>query len=896
MDRQRIAELFESFADIPLEQRGAWLAEHCGEDEATRATLLRLIAEFEDHAEFLAAPAVLAADMREISTGQSTPTSFGRYRILRRLGIGGMGEVWLAARDDGEFEQKVAIKQVAYPTPGLVQRFRQERQILARLEHPSIARVIDGGVDARGEPYLAMEYVDGVPITTYADQHRFDLRARLKLFAQVCDAVQFAHRNLIVHRDLKPSNIFVTEDGTPKLLDFGIAKALDAPTGDVTATRLLTPDYAAPEQLKDGAITTAVDVYALGVVLHELLVGRRPQREFTGESIANGIAIPGDAMPPSQMIDDSTTANRVRRRALRGDLDRIVMTALAAQPERRYASAEALATDIRSYLDGRGIAAQSASATYRFRKFVLRNRVAVAAAVIVTLTLITSTLWSWREARIANEQAVLADTQRAIAGKEAAQRASTIDFLVSALGRAAPNNEPIKVDDLLEDAGKRLFQDEHIPSAQRYGFLAVLTDIYMQRRDPLGLERLLLPLTQSKTTIQSDAAWARISCQLGSAQRALGKNEEARRHIEEGVARATSAQATAVHAFCLSQLAMYLSDRGDLDEALRQQELAMKEADPHGDEINGDTSALHDNYGVLLRKLGRLSDARKEHQRAFDILEILGRGNTSDAAVAMANIAGCDRDSGFVLLGAQELARANDLRFSVSGPSAGLAQQLINQALDRILLDDASGALALVDRAEAMQADFVAAESMHYAQSALVRGRALALQGDYAGAELQFAKTETLYSKLLPEKHAMWEGLRLAREQALRRRALPDATSNMTDTMTMTEANLRALGKSGYSLLPRILLEESELAMDANNTNIAAAKAMEARDLYFSMTKSSGWSVAACDVVLAKVDLLKGDRVHAHELAASAAANLDAALGPSHLRSRAAHALAASTL
>ncbi len=895
MDRQRIAELFESFAEISPERRAAWLAEHGGDDR-TRATLLRLIGEFENHAEFLAAPAALAADAREAMAAEHAPTSFGRYRVLRRLGVGGMGEVWLAARADGEFEQRVAVKQVAYPTPGLVQRFRQERQILARLEHPNIARVIDGGVDDRGAPYLAMEYVDGIAITAYADEHRLDLRARLRLFVQVCDAVQFAHRNLVVHRDLKPSNIFVAADGTPKLLDFGIAKVLDATGNDATATRLLTPDYAAPEQLAHGAITTATDVYALGVVLHELLTGKRPQREHTGEVAANGIAVPGDATPPSQSVGGSAGANRAGRNALRGDLDRIVVTALAAKPERRYASAEALAADLRNYLEGRAVAAQGGGAMYRLRKFVLRNRVAAAAAAIAVLALIVSTLWSWRAARIANEQAALADTQRAIAGKEAAQRAATVDFLVSALGRAAPNNEPVKVDDLLEDTGKRLFRDEQIPAAQRYGFLAVLTDIYMQRRDPAGLERLLLPLIESKTAIRSDAAWARIACQLGSAQRTLGKSDEARRHIEEGVARAASAQAPGVHAFCVSQLAMYLSDRGNLDDALRQQELAMKEADPGGGEVNDDVSALHDNYGVLLRKLGRLSDARKEHQRAFDILQTLGRGDTADAAVAMANIAGCDRDNGFTLQGERELARANDLRFSVSGPSAGLAQQLINQALDRILLEDATGALALVDRAEAMQRDFVGPESMHYAQSALVRARALALQGDYAGAREQFAKTEALYTKLLPPNHAMFDGLRLAREQAQRSAGPSFATGDMAAEMKTAETNLRALGKSGRSLLPRILLEEADLAIDSRDLAAAGEQAAEARRLYSSMTDGAGWYIAACDVVLAKADLLRGDRARAHAAAEAAAAKLDIALGPQHSRSKAAHALAASTL
>ncbi|GAH37407.1 unnamed protein product, partial [marine sediment metagenome] len=378
-------------------------------------------------------------------------------------------------RDDGEFEQRVAIKQVAYPTPGLVQRFRQERQILARLEHPNIARLIDGGVDAQGAPYLAMEYVDGVPITVYAEEHGLGLRARLQLFAEVCDAVQFAHRNLIVHRDLKPSNIFVAADAMPKLLDFGIAKVLDAAANDATAMRLLTPDYAAPEQIAGSTITTATDVYALGVVLHELLTGRRPKRANTGEVAANGVAVPGDAQPPSQCVDTSIAAGRTRRKLLRGDLDRIVLTALAVQPERRYSSAEALAADLRRYLDGRTVAAQGAGAAYRARKFVARNRVAVAAAAVAVVTLIVTTLWSLYQARVAYEQARAAAEQREAAQMQAGRNAAMTDFLLKLVGSS--NTPSASASDLLRQASDHLLGDAQMPPERRAAMIGVLADV-----------------------------------------------------------------------------------------------------------------------------------------------------------------------------------------------------------------------------------------------------------------------------------------------------------------------------------------------------------------------------------------------------------------------------------
>ncbi|MEO8958173.1 MAG: serine/threonine-protein kinase, partial [Rudaea sp.] len=308
MNRQRVAELFEQAVDLPAGERAAWVNAACGDDAALRVELERLLRADARATDFMERPPALVSAAIDASVGSGEELHFGPWRSLRQIGIGGMGEVWLAVRSDGEFEQRVAIKQIAYPTPGLLQRFRQERQILARLEHPNIARLIDGGVTESGAPYLVMEYVDGIPITLYASQQHLDLRARLQLFLHVCDAVQYAHQHLVVHRDLKPSNILVTTDGTPKLLDFGIAKVLATTDGAAqtqTAARMLTPDYAAPEQFSGGAITTATDVYALGVVLHELLAGVRPAPASQRSARANAVP-PAQTLPPSAAIGRTT--------------------------------------------------------------------------------------------------------------------------------------------------------------------------------------------------------------------------------------------------------------------------------------------------------------------------------------------------------------------------------------------------------------------------------------------------------------------------------------------------------------------------------------------------------------------------------------------------------------
>lgn len=353
----------------------------------------------------------------------------GCYRLLRRLSRGGMGDVYHAERADGAYEGEVAVKllRAGIDTETLAARFQRERQILARLDHPNIARLLDGGSTAEGIPYLVMELVDGESLVAFADRHRLDLDARLELFATVCDAVAYAHRNLVVHRDLKPANILVTADGTVKLLDFGIGKLLEE-SGDAALTRTgllpMTPAYAAPEQVLGEPVTTATDVYALGVVLYELLTGSRPHERETRPLTALAGAVEAEVTTrPSEVLRRRDDAPRTRRaaRALRGDLDTIVLAALQRRPERRYPSADALAEDLRRYREGRPIRARPDTAAYRTRKFLHRHRLGVTAAALVALALaagLTAALWQAREARnearrAAAVQAFLVDIFRA---------------------------------------------------------------------------------------------------------------------------------------------------------------------------------------------------------------------------------------------------------------------------------------------------------------------------------------------------------------------------------------------------------------------------------------------------------------------------------------------------
>lgn len=399
---KRVDAIFDGALTRSPDERAAFLDEACGDDEELRRRVEGLLEAAEVGDSFLdgIAPGVrMDADARPDAAGTGEGHEIGPYRLVELVGEGGMGAVYRADRVDGQFEQQVAIKLV-HPShvrgKALVRRFLQERQILARLQHPHIARLYDGGVTADGRPWLAMEYVDGVPITRYCDQASLDVRGRIALFADVGRAVRYAHGQLVIHRDLKPTNILVDGGGQVKLLDFGIAKLLE-PDAEVTATRtggrLLTPAYAAPEQIRGESVTTATDVYQLGVLLYELLSGERPHQTADRTPFEIERSICEDEPPkPSRQASDSAADTRATdritlERTLSGDLDTITLKAMEKDPSRRYAGAGELVDDVQRHLAGLPVSARPATVRYRVAKFVARHRVGVAAGLLFVITL-----------------------------------------------------------------------------------------------------------------------------------------------------------------------------------------------------------------------------------------------------------------------------------------------------------------------------------------------------------------------------------------------------------------------------------------------------------------------------------------------------------------------------
>jgi tetratricopeptide (TPR) repeat protein len=401
--------LFDAALDLPAGEQAAFVARECGDDEGLCAEVLELIRAYQ-HESFLESPAArIAAPLLEATKGPgaSVPDRIGPFRVVREIGRGGMGRVYLGERADGQFEQRVAIKLIQHATPGVLRRFVEERRILALLEHPGIARLVDGGLTAAGLPYFAMELVEGEPIDRYCEARDLTVDQRLALFAGVCDAVGYAHQRLVIHRDLKPSNILVTADGQVKLLDFGIAKLLGpSDRDDMTRTGFLimTPEFAAPEQIRGAPVSTATDVYSLGVLLYLLLTGGRPY-DLRGRSPAEVERIVCVDLPTRP----SSKALPVVGRGLRGDLDLIVMTALQKEEGRRYQSPAALAEDLRRFRQGRPILARPDSARYRLGKFLGRNRTTVATAAVAVAALVGATAFSvvqMREARTQRQEAV----------------------------------------------------------------------------------------------------------------------------------------------------------------------------------------------------------------------------------------------------------------------------------------------------------------------------------------------------------------------------------------------------------------------------------------------------------------------------------------------------------
>ncbi len=671
---QRLQRIFGEAVDLPREQQNEFSAIACGGDESMLREVLTLLQCDSEPTNGPLTNALDAAidatstDRRQALIG----TVVGSYRLVSVLGHGGAGSVYLAERSDRQYSAQVAVKIVesAALHPDMSMRFRAERQILASLNHPNIARLVDAGETEKGLPYLVMEYVHGSPVDRYCDGRQLSLGARLELFLQICTAVQYAHQNLVVHRDLKPANILVTEDGVPKLLDFGIAKLLDASpvvTQSLALTRmndrLLTPEYASPEQILGHPVTTSSDVYALGVVLYELLTGRRPYTVTATSQLEleRSICVTDPPRPSSvarravDVLDSKgatatsfaasrgLSAERLEKR-LTGDLDAIVMRALRKEAVHRYGSVEQLAADLRRHLASEPVVARQGNWAYYSQRFVRRHAFGVAASVagIALLTAFT-VMTSIQAKRIANER------DRATQEGQRAEQVS--NFMLDVFAAADPfvnQGKEVTARELLDQASRRISGDLN----------------------------------------QQPDVRARLLEAIGRAYRRQGQFDRAVVYLEDSVRlrRDGTAPATSGLAVTLTELALTLRELGRFDESERSSNEAIQILRTHGEERTPATADLLTGLGQMELQRGNLDRAQDFFEQSAKLTRDLFGAEHPELAAVLSNLMSVrlwknDLD------GAEKLARESENIYRISVPELHpdrvMSQYLLGDILAR---------------------------------------------------------------------------------------------------------------------------------------------------------------------------------------------------------------------
>ena len=859
---RRAQAVFETALDRPSDQRAEFVRRACGPDHELRVSVESLLTLDRKHQGFLEL-AVSQPELRPISEPSSPwrDRCLGPYRIRRQIGRGGMSRVYLGERSDGDIEQKVAIKLIdGASRPAMLRLFRRERRILARLEHPNIARFLDSGTTEEGLPYAVMEYVEGTPVTDYCDTLRLGIRKRLGIFLKICAAVQAAHQNLIVHRDLKPGNILVTDSGEPKLLDFGIAKLLDlSRVGETTQTqdRFLTPDYASPEHLAGELITTASDVYSLGLLLYSFLTGCLPSDRWSSSTstaivdydreprLPSTTVATGDALDlATSATSRGTTPTRLRR-ALRGDLDNIILRCLRREPQHRYTSVEHLAEDLRRHLAGLPVHAEPPLLAYRIGKFTRRHAGGVAAAFITALALAGFVVMTvLHSEQVAQERDTAQQAER-----EAEQ---VIRFLTDAFRLADPYQGA--------DLGRRPDGDVTVREILDYSTKRVVHDFDEQ---PVLQARLMEALGQVNTNLaQTETAIPLLRQALAIRRQVLGDE-----HLD--VART------------LNSLAEALSDSGLLDEAeaLLNEAVAISRDRPDGEPHQADSLTL---MGTLLMEKGEYQAATPLLRKALALHRKHGNAESRLAARVLVSLGGAlwleknlDTAEPMLLEGLAMLHRV----VGKSHPDVAEAQRYLGWVLAQ--KGDHAAAEAMFRESLAMYRQLLGPEHSETLTSLSGLAEFLFLKGDYDAAEVTLREVLELDRRVRGEKHpyvaidlnslalAVWEQGDLPQAESLFRQALALARENWGPDHRGTIAYLHLLG---------------ELLYEAGHTASAEPILRQALSQRSKLFGSKSQTVATTGAVLADLLASKGRLDEALPLAEEAAEIMASLFPPDHWR------------
>jgi eukaryotic-like serine/threonine-protein kinase len=888
-DRWRlVSEHLERALDLSEEERDAWLARLAAAD-AGLATEIRALLD-EHHA--LAAEGFLEGSAERLDgRAEQAGQTVGAYTLVSPIGEGGMGRVWLATRSDGRFERRVAVKFLAVALAGRgEERFRREGTVLARLTHPHIAQLVDAGVLGAGQPYLILEYVDGQPIDRYCDGHQFELAQRIQLFLDVLSAVAHAHANLIVHRDIKPSNVLVDRDGNVKLLDFGIAKLLEDETRGVGATLLtresgtaMTPEYAAPEQMTGEPITTATDVYALGVLLYVLLAGQHPI-SVGRRSPADLIKAVVDTEPPRM---SAVAPQLAVRRALKGDLDTIVGKALKKNPAERYPSVTVLADDLRRFLRHEPISARPDTLVYRAAKFVRRNRAAVALAAVASI------------AALAGSVAIVAQSretrrQRDIALRELSRAEAINDLNNFVLSDAAPSGNPLNVNDLLARAEQVVAQQSGDP-AIRAELLIAIGNQYFTMDEDASSRRVLEQAYALSRGLSDPSVRAKASCALADTLSREIDIPRAEALFQEGINELPDApQYTLDRIFCLhsgSQVARLSGSMSDGVARAEAEQRLLRESPVRSDVLEMRVSLdLADAY----RTASRHAEAIAAFAQASARLTALGRDRTQQAGTLFNNWAmsldfiGRPLDAERTFRRAIEVSRTDETEEAVS-------PMLLNNYA-RVL-----GELGRFDKA----ADYVerahdkaerAGDQVVITQSLLVHAANYRQRGDLQRAAATLDQVEPRLRKALPPGHIAFATVLLQRSQIAQAAGDFQSAFDLADQALSIARAAVAASRTSPDYLPHFTSRHAEAALKIGRADLAVADASETlktwRRVIPAATLSSGVGLAS----LALGNALEAEGKHeaAREAFASAAKHLESALGPEHPDTQRARQLAAA--
>lgn len=898
-----IDRLFDAALDLPPDQRVAFVERSAGGDTSLAGEVLRLLEASSRVGDFLESPAAeLVPELLAAPRDAPAPERAGPFRILRELGHGGMGVVYLAERADDQLEQRVALKLIRHAERGeaVVRRFIEERRILALLEHPGIARLIDGGVTPDGRPYFAMELVEGEPVDVYCDSRRLTITERLTYFGAICDAVRYAHEHLVVHRDLKPSNILVGKDDQLKLLDFGIAKLLDplrtdAPLETKTGLLALTPEYAAPEQIRGNAVSTATDTYALGVLLYQLLTGRRPY-EVRGRSPAELERIIAEVEPPrpsatlglaGNAVDDEararargTTPEKLKR-LLRGDLDVIIMKALHKDPARRYTAAAELWGDLDRWRSGLPVHARPDSAAYRLRKFVRRNRAVVSAAVVTLVALLGATAFSVRQMREAQRQ-------RDAAVRERERADGQVEFqsvLLSEIG-----DKPMTMKEMLDSARAVLEGQAANDPKLRVMFLLQMSGRY---RELLALNEQDALLTRAESlsvAIHDTAQLAQTRCERADWLRHKGQLDAARALFDRTTPLIQAARNPRVEAWCLNMRSELADEMRQPDEALADAQRSVAIRDSIGMTRDVEYLDLLGHLAGALEGAGRPRESITLYRRIIATMDSTGRGGTLSRAIHGHNMAMTLTNLGETA--EAELWLRQMLEVAERSDTTHRAGFLTSIHYAEAALNQGKGDTALKYFREVTTQAVKDSNRYREGRGLFGEGRALVRLGRLKEARAVHARLSTLAAGGTSWKFADDHIVDPRVLDALIATAAGDAARALSQFRDVLESKRSSEGKNLSRLRP-IALSAARSALAAGDVAEALRLARDARQMAtldsLALTRSA--FVGEARLVEARAHLASGDTTLAQEALAAALVALETGAGPSHPSSREAAAL-----